>query len=709
MISKEINRKLKQNGESFIVEFKFANEKYIQVLKLIDNKIQYRYYKINNDDITLVKEEKLLSEFIDIYEMIPSDIDNKSNNTLNNQTEQRIENQEIKQWLPKFVLDELSQCNLFIRIYGKNYANRKIRKLKNVYTNEENYFLSGYQSGKEITLCISGKDGNLYSVDEIEKDKKTQQTALHEAIHLILRHKKFATGMKILLKSGEKGKGVEIGRGLNEGLTEWITKKCGYDVSSGTYNVLTNFIEQLEIALGEDAVMSLGKGKNVHKILNMSQQEAYAFLSKSDRYYRNIQQMTDLYYVTKTLENYKNIEKFDEETRKEIKIEYEKLISSKMYMKIESNSEYEAYLSRENLENSAENLIQFYKQKGEELEQTQNDIRMEIEDEIFSKYFSKEFEELLSMEVIPDDKMDKYQELYKLMIHKEGEERTSKFIEMRKKYIAKINEEMQAKYTNNSLTVSDFINYLNKGGDLKISQELEKIIFGKYNENIFFLVSNLKERGELEKIEQYSFKRINGKDGEEVIYFKGNKPCFEKIASAIEITNKNAKDYDNIFDITLKTDEDFLNIIKDFEALREKTLSENPNAKFYILNRAIVVTDEEKENFYIVSNGVEPAKLKYEYEFHFAKEERKMDEVIDTPNLPVPYQSSIFSKISGFFGRFRREDIDLEEQNDNIKNSSMSAKEKRKAMIAEIEAKTPTIKDRNNDILNDNRNNERDI
>ena len=57
MISKEINRKLKQNGESFIVEFKFANEKYIQVLKLIDNKIQYRYYKINNDDITCSFED----------------------------------------------------------------------------------------------------------------------------------------------------------------------------------------------------------------------------------------------------------------------------------------------------------------------------------------------------------------------------------------------------------------------------------------------------------------------------------------------------------------------------------------------------------------------------------------------------------------------------------------------------------------------------
>lgn len=710
MISKEIENKLKQCGESFILEFKFANEKYIQVLKLSNEKIQYIYYKVNNNEIALVTNKKLLNEFIEKYEILPDNIEDesKNNNQENYLSDKRIKNEEIKQWTSKFTVDKLSSCNSFVRVYGKRYANRKIRKLKNVYTNEEDYLHSGYQSGDEITICIKGKNGNLYSVDEIEKNEKIQQIALHEAIHLIFRHGEFTTGMKILVEcKGKSKKYTEIGRGLNEGLTEWITKKCGYDVSMGGYKVLTKFIEQLEIALGEDAIMALGKGKDIHKILNMSKQEAYAFLSKVDRYYKNIEQITDLDYIIRTLKRYKNIERLDEETKEKVEKDYEELISTNLYRK--TGVEYEEYLLVEGLENSVENLIQFCTQKRNELEQTQTNIRTDIEDEIFLKYFSKEFEEVLSMEVIPDDKMEKYQELYSLMLHEEGEDRTSKLLEMKKKYTLQISKEMQEKYNDNSLTVHDFMNYLQRGGDITISHELEKIIFGKHNEDIFFLVSNLKDRGELEEIGQYSLKKINGEHGEEVIYFKGNKPSFESIAPAIEVTNKNAKDYENIFDITLKTNEEFSNIIKDFEALREKTLSENLNAKFYILNRAIVVTDGEKESFYIISNGVEPAELKGEYAFNFVQEERKIDKVIDNQNLPAPHKPNIFSKIASLFRNFKRNDVDIEEEDDNIKNNTISVKEKRNAMISEIKAKTPTIKDRNNDSLNNSRNDERDI
>lgn len=57
---------------------------------------------------------------------------------------------------------------------------------------------------------------------------------------------------------------VEIGRGLNEGLTNWIVRKTGLPTNG--YRTLTNFMEELELAIGEDNVMEMGKGNLCERI-----------------------------------------------------------------------------------------------------------------------------------------------------------------------------------------------------------------------------------------------------------------------------------------------------------------------------------------------------------------------------------------------------------------------------------------------------------
>ncbi len=50
----------------------------------------------------------------------------------------------------------------------------------------------------------------------------------------------------------------ELGRGFNEGLTEWICQKAGYGEKS--YPAEKDIIKILELALGEETVMKFCKG-----------------------------------------------------------------------------------------------------------------------------------------------------------------------------------------------------------------------------------------------------------------------------------------------------------------------------------------------------------------------------------------------------------------------------------------------------------------
>ena len=122
MISKEIEKILKEKGESFIFEFEYNNKKYIQTLKPENDGLEYFYYRIDNNKLEIV-EDDLLFEFTQKYEISEETSKKK-----------RIENPEIKQWIKKFAIKELNGCKLFTKVYGKKTVPKKLKRLNGIST-----------------------------------------------------------------------------------------------------------------------------------------------------------------------------------------------------------------------------------------------------------------------------------------------------------------------------------------------------------------------------------------------------------------------------------------------------------------------------------------------------------------------------------------------------------------------------------------------
>ena len=166
----------------------------------------------------------------------------------------RIENPNIRAYLYKRIPQEFNNNPLFVNVFGKDFARKRLKSnVLAVYTNEQIGRLraNGYQqiSDKSIVLCKSGPDGALLTPADIENDPLLKELSLHECIHAILTRTKEecaklnivgGTGLLKTFKSIEDGKYYEIGRGLNEGYTEWICEKLGHQTYS--YDTLTNFV-----------------------------------------------------------------------------------------------------------------------------------------------------------------------------------------------------------------------------------------------------------------------------------------------------------------------------------------------------------------------------------------------------------------------------------------------------------------------------------
>lgn len=102
-------------------------------------------------------------------------------------------NPEIKKYIINFAIDQLENCKLFTRIFGKGFAEQKLyENVKNVYTNEKSKISSGNYNFEDnsITICESGKDNTLLTVSDIQTIEDIAETILHECIHAILNKNK---------------------------------------------------------------------------------------------------------------------------------------------------------------------------------------------------------------------------------------------------------------------------------------------------------------------------------------------------------------------------------------------------------------------------------------------------------------------------------------------------------------------------------------
>lgn len=317
----------------------------------------------------------------------------------------RIENPGVKRYIVNFAISKLNNCDLFVKVYGRNFAKSRLDiNLDKVYTNEENEHARGYYRYEEssVTICESGKDGKILTSEDIEQNSKTKATVLHELIHAILRRTKLECQLYGIeagtgIHEGYKN-GIELGRGLNEGLTNWICKKAGVNITG--YRRLTNFINILELANGEENIMRLGKGnvqKNMPSLLGVSKETCLSWLSKTDHIYILEEQNNFFIRTRNILKDYMNIDNLPKEEREKVVEKYVELQRDPDYAEIiYDNPEYQDYLEQIDGEDTIEEELDYIDGKIEELESQIEENTSKLLTSLFRTYFKSEIEEALT-------------------------------------------------------------------------------------------------------------------------------------------------------------------------------------------------------------------------------------------------------------------------------------------------------------------------
>lgn len=702
----KIKKYLKDKDESYIGKIFYLNEEYIQTIKLIKRAIKITYYKIKDNNLIEETDEGILKELSSRYESIPDDrmyigiLKKKENNS-----ENKKESTEIKEWTQKFSSETLESCKLFTEVYGKGFAEKKMKTLDKLYIEEREGTWSGYQNGKYITLCKKTEEQeSKYTLKEIKKDEKMHQVLLHESIHLVLRRNKEIAGLNPsgmiryvkrskIWENSNSSEYIEVGRALNEGLTEWISEKCGYESGKG-YLRYTNFIRELEFAIGPKKVIELGKGKNFEKLLNLSEQQVYAFFMKADY----------MYNCKKRIEE---IEKYLEPIKTENMAENErKLYEDPNYSRVVNGKEYFIFLKDRNLEHSYENFLLYYKDMIDSYVKEIENATLDIENSIYEQYFRNNLDFALSFErPMPKEFIVRYAKFRQCLfdtgfrpIERTGS--TAKFLKdfdvVYKRYSDSILKEAKE---NKEMTQSEFLKYFDKlsvfEGAIKyqvFTEEQDELVKLKLSdlkekdkETMLFFIKDLYHMGKLEEMDHYTLKKIIAKDGaiDKICYRDGKIVDDYRFCKEIKITDENAKKYNEIFDFTIGQNEDFKKVITEFDDLRESLMREDPNTEIKIYNRTIIVNSKKKEEIYLIQNGICKADNIEELKVDFAEEKET-----NLGMIPIKKVQEKESFVKRIINIFRKKMDEMQEKGPVLeekrpRETYASAQAKRKEWIEE--------------------------
>lgn len=220
-----------------------------------------------------------------------------------------MENEELKQYLISFAENALNDFEPFINVFGKDFVRKRLSaNLDNIFINisikDENtrpYYCMDKDSIYNNCIIINTVADHPLTISDIENNPKLQHQLLHELIHAIFRKTEEecqnldiedCTGILEFYSNGS-----ELGRGLNEGLTEWICYKAGYR-GIEAYPSEINIIRMLELAIGEENIIKLANGDikgNVSNLLQMDIWECKYTLSLIDRIYENEKAIYETY------------------------------------------------------------------------------------------------------------------------------------------------------------------------------------------------------------------------------------------------------------------------------------------------------------------------------------------------------------------------------------------------------------------------------
>ena len=381
---------------------------------------------------------------------------------------ERIENTQIKRFLTEYVSTKLENCRPFVQVFGKGFAKKRLElNLGKVYTNVFDSIMVGTYNlfgDHSITLYTSNHNEQPLTIEELSKDSVKMSTMFHEAIHAIFRRtdkecKKYRIQNGTGILETTKG-GKEFGRGLNEGLTNWICEKAGLDVIS--YIKITDLVRELELAIGTKNVMKLGKGnisKNIAKILNMSELQCYAFLSKIDPIYI----LQDKYYNEENfvylLRKYKNRDNLSEIEKRNFEDEFRDMEEHYLYQEMLQDENY-LFLKAQS-DNELDAKISYFKERVKIHKKREEKAIAYVESIIFDKYFKTEFEKYQKSNKFSQNKFVKFQKLARLITVRENirsSEETSS--ERFKRNFTRIYEKSDKSDSTGNFRISYACNYL---------------------------------------------------------------------------------------------------------------------------------------------------------------------------------------------------------------------------------------------------------
>lgn len=523
-----------------------------------------------------------------------------------------VYNQEVKEKISQFIEQQLNEYEAFEKVYGKEFARKKLKKnIRSVYTNEQGTAFAGYYNvtDKALTICEEGRNGTMLTMEDILNDRKISHVATHEALHAILNRKEDKGTGILSNRIDNTGHYREIGRGANEGLTEWMCSKLGYN--DIRYETETNYINQLEQAIGEKNVLRMGKGNfnEMAQILNLNQEELIEFFSKIDQIeideskIRNLSNLNDAISILNRKNSY---------GAEQISWAENYLEKSDTYRGIENDPDYIQFLQERGLASTETVKQNYFEQKLAEIQSSRKQNIADVDNEIFDRYFKREYEQIKGRETIPDKLFEKYSKLSQSINTTDAKYNgeymgdvtafNRNFFFLRQRQFNQFLDEQVEKINNGTFSVED-INEAKKrirefypengvdevGYKERYNEFLGKVL-GEGNESaVIKLIQELESTGKLNELPQYQIITTETQQQNSSSQEKGTKG---------NIVLKNGKIIPE--EMTLS---EYSSIAGAFEKFKRTVQAIDPNAKIEWSGKNIAVSSGNAVSFFRIENN----------------------------------------------------------------------------------------------------------
>lgn len=602
----------------------------------------------------------------------------------------RKENPVLREFLCEYIPEITNKNPLFVKVFGPKFAKSQMRKNVLVVYSNESYSVEGYSAyhngdERSITFCDTGKDKDeLLTPDDVEKSSTISETALHESIHAILeRSRQKCKEYGILGGTGllERYLEVEIGRGLNEGFTEWMCEKLGFKPLA--YYELTNFVRLIEMAIGTEKTMQLGKGgtqQNFPGILNMTRDDTNGLLSIADDLYITNKSITLGNNIISLLEEKSRIEHCSDDQKTEIQKKYDS--NSHIIEKYFQNLLFIEYARNNQLEPNEETLIKFLReQEIPRLKERRSGLIVRFESFVIDRYFQRDLQKILGSSEISDDNIHKLIQMRSILNsmsvdipdNMKNLKPPMSALVFREEYGKTINSyikrsasENAEKYKKGELGLDELVQNTDKmfGNVNGLGEEAlkqfskaitsDKDFSSEVMDILMYAYRNSDNEDIIKRLSKASIYKLKSKGTEldissSVIYDQEN--MFERYNTQGKMLRSSEEEFE--FDFTGKPldsgKDEYELAINNFLELRKRVFEKNPNAKIHIVSRNIVIQDGDNMEFYFIDDGnLIPMVVEKQMDLQFDNTDR-IQVQDETANLPV--KLSNWSRIVNFVKR----------------------------------------------------------